>query len=65
LVTKTPAQLREDAQAYRALATHLGGAVMSKALSNSAERLEQQAAALEWELNDLLPPERRLPALSD
>jgi hypothetical protein len=56
MMPKSPFQLRDDARAYRELAEDLGGAVMSVALRESAERLEQRADAVERELESLLPP---------
>jgi hypothetical protein len=53
-MTKSPSQLRKDAQAYRQLAVDLGGTVMTEALHESANRLEQLANNVEREFDSLL-----------
>ena len=46
-MTKTPAQMREQAQEYRELHAHMTGTVLSDAIEQVALALDRSADALE------------------
>ena len=49
-MTKTPDQMRQQAQEYRSLHNHMSGAVLTDAIEQVALALERAASELEAEL---------------